>query len=364
MKRLHLVEDYHSSCLYFGQDGGVRIALTPMAAWRLDGAGMEYNIPEHYGIWDEIGDGEYRLWFMGEWLPYLADATGLDVSVFHYLLTPLRFMMESFLRRAYQVKWILEKEDPDAIHYFIAVGKKRSTIDGDLYRKNGSLFYSIFSAYRPSMGVFHVPVSDQSRGGFPLRDAVRGPYDWLRTLRFLPAWKRGTLCFANTVPDKMREAKLRGFRVRALPRLAREFYVPYTHWISIPLRAMSFLNRTLGFPVNVCAVLEDQLTRFFCDFLPEVLVLKEGYKKYLSSQEFSYIIFNRRNKAHLYAAHMAAREIGFKTVYVRHGWSADDAWENIHTRLRSFDYFSVLTQEDHAYYRDLCEREGLQCKVI
>lgn len=381
--KLLLVEDFDFQIVQAHVGKGYEvIPLTPIAAWRLDQMGVPYTIPEHYESWCDQNDPAYQRWFRETWLPLLAKVSSIPIQTLLYLLTPLRFWMESFLRRGYQLRAILEKCRPTHIHYLAGMDKEICEIDDDLFRKSGSLFLTLFqTAYRgPVIWIKALP-KERVTTGWSRLEWTRRYYDWFRTFRFLPPFfmskGRLRLCFANVISDKIREVKIWGHSVIMLPEIQLEYKMEEpskleSQWwrkggfsVSLPMSVFDEVARFSGLPLTWCMDgLKPQLTYFLESWEPKVNVLRNRYKDYLQSRNFSYIIFNKRNSPHRYAAHMAAMDIGLKTVYVRHGWSADDAWENKYTRLGAFDYYICNTQSGYEFYKRLDEEHGFRCEVI
>lgn len=370
MKTLILIEDFDIKVVLevlASHPNSRVIGLSPMACWGLDKAMVKHGIPEDYGAWSDAKDVAYQEWFVGTWIPTLAKEFGISMQELMLLMTPLRFMMEAFLRRARHVRWIMERERPDRVHYVLSRSKERDPIDDDLYRKGGSLFHSVFGAFAPDMTTSWVGGLDSDGRRFEkwLRRRLRGWYDWARAARVLKwgGYGGARFCFTSVLPGMMCRVAQAGHRAAVLPRFESEAEL-WGDWPVFIARALVELSRFTGFPMAVCDCLLPQLNQFFHSFLPKVQDLRGRYKIFFKPFGFYYIIFNRRNKPHLYAAHMAARDMGIKTVYVRHGWSADDAWENRYTRLSTFDYFIPLAQVDHEFYVNQARELEVDCEVL
>jgi hypothetical protein len=375
---LILVEDYHDDVKDLARYEDAVVALTPEAGYRLEQVGVKYRIPDEYMVWEET-DEYHRC--LREWLDVFNDFLegefddfrGLRPCVIDQCVTMLKNVIDPFTSKVMQFKSIVNEEQPSAVYYFISENNARDLLNEQLYFSGESILFKLFSAdwgdHFPD-GVLdsRLPwfVGDEvksARGRSRLRDRryVRPLLDIVNTLSFLPSWSGMHLLFANPIPKKAREAKLRGCKVT----LAYHHLVDTKGWgwVQVPdeLYGCRLFTEYLGIPDHVARrILHSRILYFVNGIIPQILVLTEKWKDTLGRDRPDYVLFRHRNHPSHYALFMACRQLCIPTVYVRHGWCANnDPWTDLR-RQEIFDYYVAQTEEDKQYYL----KRGWKCRIL
>lgn len=379
MSKILFIEDFDRDQLDIVDQDAHIVALTPMAMYECGRWGMKYTIPEDYGIWDDLTDEHYKK-RITDWLGNVDDFFNdtYDLSDYpmpfvFYCLTMLRFLSESFLRKYFSMDLIFKQLTPTEVYYMIDKSKtRRIQADDDLYNKNGSLFYTIVSQWSGIAKTYLYTKTEQKKQtNFKDIPFVRGTYNWFRNYEFLPSWNKDLhLCFANIIPGKIQEARKRGHKVTMLPEWKgngyeiKEVEPNYDKFDSKIIKTFSSYFNIDAHIVRGC--LFNSLYHFVFEVAPKIIRAEKAYVDYFQEKkdDFSVLIYNRRNKPYLYASLIAANKVGIKTMYIRHGWSADEAWENFYTRFAPFDYFLAPSAIDRDFYKRRAQEWGVQCQVI
>uniref|UniRef100_A0A6M3JSS2 Uncharacterized protein n=1 Tax=viral metagenome TaxID=1070528 RepID=A0A6M3JSS2_9ZZZZ len=348
------------------------ITLTPQAAYELSTLGFEYKIPEDYYLWQE--DERYKDWFQSwldqleqivvSWYPFFKN---VDIPVTIHCMTILKNLMDVYVRTTLQYFEIIKKEEAEDKVKMILMGipekKIVDVIDDELWFNSPSLYYRLVNA--PT----NFPVFGSK--GIYKRPKIKSVLNWGRCLRFIPSWKKNkTLLFASVIPDRIREAKLTGYRVGGLPIPKFECSRQIGCRPSVPL--FQNIDDEFDFPPFTSQeILWPRIKHFLNKIVPEIQFYAEwyekyfGYEKYFEVNKFSCLVFNRRNQLYQYGALIGARMAKLPCTYIRHGWDAysdEKLWWRVEQRFRPFDYFICPNKLDIEFYKPIGERNG--CKVI
>jgi len=339
------------------------IALTPQAAYELSTLGFEYKIPEDYYLWQE--DERYKDWFLS-WLDQLEQIVvswhpffkGIDIPVTIHCMTILKNMMDAYVRATLQYFEILKQEYAEnkvkVILPRVPEVKVVDIIDDELFFNSPSLYYRWVNA----------PTKFPVFGSKEIykRPKVKGILNWGRCLRFIPSWKKNKiLVFALVIPDRIREAKLTGYRMEILPipkfkSLRQSKEILETQWFncspSVPL--FQSIDDEFEFPPFVSQeILWPRVRHFLTKIVPEIEYYARWYEEYFKENDFSGLVFNRRNQLYQYGALIGARMAGLPCTYIRHGWDAyvDRYWG--FEKIRLYDKFIFRTELDANYFKEV-----------
>jgi hypothetical protein len=337
------------------------IALTPYTVDQFIQAEFyDFEIPEKYYLWQETSS--YSIWFQ-EWLERLEQIVisyhpffaHIDIPITTHCLTMLKNVMDAYVRTALQYFKIIRDLKPKKITILTDDAEIVDRIDDELYFKFPSVYFQLTGKE------FKISFS----GEYYYQKDWREIAEWIRCLQFIPSWKRNkSLLFAAPMSEKIREAKLKGFKTEIL-------HIPhYEHFSyfqpSPPISLFQSIDKEFDFPPFTSQnILWPRIKYFLVKIIAEIKLYAEYYEKYFRENEFSCLVFNRRNHPYQYGALIAARKMGLKTIYIRHGWDAYDdnkLWWRPEQRLRPFDYFVCPNKLDQEYYTALGNKYG--CKII
>jgi len=329
------------------------IALTPQAAYELSTLGFEYKIPEDYYLWQE--DERYKDWFQSwldqleqivvSWYPFFKD---IDIPVTIHCMTILKNLIDVYVRTALQYFEIIKKEEAEDKEKIILTGFPEDEIydiiDDELYFKWPSLYYRLVTA------PMNFPVIGSKE--IYKRPKVKSGLNWGRCLRFIPSWKKNkTLLFASVIPDRIREAKLAGYRVGMLPIPQFESPRQIDCRPSVPL--FQSIDDEFGFPPFVSQeILWPRVRHFLTKIVPEIQYYAEWYEKYFKESEFSGLIFNRRNQLYQYGALIGAKMAKLPCTYIRHGWDAYKERYWGFEKIRLYNKFIFMAELDTNYFKE------------
>jgi hypothetical protein len=162
----------------------------------------------------------------------------------------------------------------------------------------------------------------------------------------------------------MREAKLAGYKIEVL----KDLYIASDHYyMSEEFRLLIeefFRERTPMGKINAVRLLIDRLAYFVNYIVPTIYAYAAYYEQLFEKKEYKVICFDRRNKLYQYGALIAARRIGLKSIYFRHGWDAYDIEDRADKWLRCFDYFVSDVQLDYSLFKQVGEQKGYKAQVI
>ena len=347
------------------------IALTPYSVDQFQKIGFkDFAIPENYYQWQE--DEKYSLWFKS-WLieleqfivsyhPFFED---IDIPLTIHCLTMLKNMMDSYIRTSLQYFKILEIVNPKNIDILTGESDKiKDVIDDELYFKHPSVYFRLIK---------HKKISVFYSNKIYRRGKDRRIADWIRCLEFISSWKNNkSLLFASAISDKIREAKLKGYKINLLPipkfTIKSSFYtsIKSCFYTSIPIPLFFSIDKEFDLPIFLSQdILWPRINHFLTKIIPEIEFYVKWYEGYFQKKDFQCLVFNRRNHLYQYGALIAARKIGLKTIYARHGWDAYDdngLWWRTEQRLRPFDYFICPNELDREFYKPLGDK--YKCQII
>lgn len=356
------------------------IALTPIAMAQFDKLGIEYKIPEDYYIWQEPDD--YEEWFVERWLSMLSQVlkdhysheAGAEVPSLH-CISMLRNVVDVFIRTALQFDVIMQKERPGAITYMTPY-RTEDYYDDELFFKGWSLFYRMFESSCDVNGYLTNVIMENKSSPEPKktydwdwRDKpfVRNPYEWTRSMMWLPSWKKGLpILFAGPSPAGIRAVKKMGYKAGLVIDFPEKL-------IGVDKRSLKpdglkdlFVEVSEKFGIDLSiveSVLASRILYFIESIAPRIFAVKKYFMKKLWGK-YRAVFFNRRNKLYQYALLLAAEELNIPTVYIRHGWEAYYTWISKYRWFDRYDYFLCSVEDDIEFYQAEALKFGSKCSVL
>lgn len=192
---------------------------------------------------------------------------------------------------------------------------------------------------------------------------IRSSYDFFRCYKFLPSWKfTDPILFASTIPNRIREAKKQGYKVEVLkdPGINR-----YQSFKLAEFRGfVEQFYDTFSERYVALILLLDRIVYFINHIVPTIYAYADYYEREFKRKKYKLIAFDRRNHLYQYGALIAARRVGLKSLYFRHGWDAYDIEDRADKWLRCFDYFMSDVEIDVEVFREIRDKKGYKSKVI
>lgn len=363
---LIFVEDFENDSLtkIYDPKKNLIIALNPIVMYWLEEYGYPYMILDDYYVWQESERDmeEYQNWLskLDSFLEgcYPKETKVLDFPVTTYFFAMLKGTIDPFIRRAKQFNAIMKSEEPEHITYILKY--KKNGIDDELFFKGKTILTRYIDSVSSKTDMIYIPGEDNfSPINWRDNRLLRWGYNYIRYLRFLPAWRiktKNRILFASPM-RQVRECKLMGcMAVVDSPcgwKKVKGNFPYFYHKIPKPL----FTDFAIAYDVSYVAAIEvlgERLKYFVNSILPRVFAMKNYYKLWLVQKGHwpDCIIFTRRNKLHHYALLMAARQLKIETVYVRHGWDGYDPWFDGYERIIPYDVSVFETEDEREHYRE------------
>lgn len=352
------------------------IALTPYVMYQLDKRKIKYKIPEDYYIYQE--DENYQEWFyrlMGFFRRNYIDyyfANDITKKMYPYFmyhfLTMFRNVIDSLVRATLQYKQILKQEQPKRIWYFVNKKLMVDVIDDELYFKTRSIYQIIteYICWVNNLSLHFVPVSNEVKNTrSKIRDnkILRFVYNYFRSYMFVPRIKNNDpILFADFIPDRIKDCKLSGYKIKVLKESKINFSEKKNNF---DFDGIFDLFEGIGIESKLAhELLNIRFTYFMNKIIPEVLAYIKYFIDYFQRNKFSCIVFNRRNKLYHYGALIAAKHVGLKTVYCRHGWDLYDNWIRKYNHFGLYDYHVCYDMSDVEFFRNKVNEWKVNTEVL
>jgi len=348
---------------YFGLKDEDVVCTTPEASYWCKKNSINYKIPEDFFLWKETE--EYKKWQLN-WLlkldnllkkEYKDENWPSDMHMTYYCLTMWKNVLDAFARRISQFKKITEGYD----EVLYIGGNGKDIVDDELYWKGKTLLARMVENAQNGSCLYENSIYKSKR---EYNSSLKSLYYFLREYRFLPSWKRSKILFASQVKGEIKKTKLRGYRVQIIKPMFGAFHcrVFKIHFLSSLIDGLAdYFDCDKKF---IDSIFGSRLIYYSFKIVPEILSGIDHYKKVFQKSKANVIVFNRRNQVYQYAALIAAKKVGMKTVYIRHGWDAYDSWIRKWVRFKPFDYFVATTDEGKEFYKKKVEEWGLETVVI
>ena len=369
MADILLLEEWDADVVFDLADSRTIISLTPEASYYLKKAEVEYNIPEGYYLWDGRKD---KLAFDSWFTEFRGRIDGVALGIFHELenlpysistacIVMLRNMLYTFRIKSNQFKAILEAEKPKRIK-FIGRGGVDNFEPELMFLQGPSLYNRMCYHWSYDIEVDVREIEQGEKEDWRDNKTIRRVYDYFRTFKCFPLLfgNNGIVWFANVIPHYMRMSKLRGYKVKLVPKLepidfnildVNSRYVETDTLIdeissefNVPLEATSF-------------IFGPRLNYFFCNIVPQVYAMAEGYKRFFQilkkeSEEEVIVLFNNITDSALIGMLYGTVMAGVKTMFLDHGWDAYDLFETrYYEKMMPFTYYIPFTKEADEYYK-------------
>jgi len=193
------------------------------------------------------------------------------------------------------------------------------------------------------------------------RAYIRPVLDYIRCLRFLPAYRKKKILFANCIPSEIRDAKLKGYHVDVLKNFGYMSKVDPGLKGGIHYSLYKNIEDKFGIPIHTCNfVLDDILTYFTYQYIPMVGTYEEYFDKMFRCKKYDCVVFRHRSDHYHFAAFRAAKTLKIPTVYLHHGWDAYNFPFVYKERRGVYEHEVCLTKD----YKEFVISKGAKHNVI
>jgi len=345
--KLIIVENFHPDILDYKNE--TIFALNPKACSDLDDNGVFYNVLDSLGSFTT--DNKFFSWF----------ESFIKVLQFHHFkntdlvfdcVAPLHSMIPNFINRALQYEALFDNHKPEEVIYFVSQQSRIREITQELEFKRMSIFHLLYSSMwkmeNPnSCFIRYTNDKPYKRLTSRFRDTkyIRGVLDYIRCLEFLPKYRKENILFVNRIPNEIRDAKLKGYGVNII---TPESYLPQSSEKNSGIHNSVYqtIEDNYGIPIKISSRILDRVLEYYVyQYLPLVLRYKEAYLNHFRQVKYDCVVFRHRTVPYQFGAYLATKEVGIKTVYIRHGWDAFYNPITYKVRRGVYDYFVCPTED-------------------